>query len=142
MSNIFYTDCRYDNCIFNLLGNVHCLNQMCSVKLCMCKEILQSLSRINHQCAQCTSVCQVRNFVFGEQTISFFLSSKQGIYFLKKKILKKKKQKKNKSNCSCLELSIVPAGIVRENGVPMSIHGKRIVKVAMKVYNAKLANTF
>ena len=44
------------------------------------KKTIQSLGRSDYQCPQCTSVCQVRNIHFEDQTSSFFLSPAQVVY--------------------------------------------------------------
>ena len=78
MCSAFTPDCGYDNSTIILIGDVYCPNTKCSGKLCLHKEIFQSLGRSDYQCPQCASVCQVRNILFEDQTISFFLSFGQG----------------------------------------------------------------
>ena len=53
---------------------------MCSGKLGLHKNTFQPLGRSDYQCPQCTSVCQVLNLLFEEQTNSLFLSIGQGVY--------------------------------------------------------------
>ena len=50
-------------------------------KLCLYKKIFQSLGRSDYQCPQCTSVCQVRNIFFVDQTKSFFVVYSGGFSF-------------------------------------------------------------
>ena len=53
---------------------------MCNGKFCLHKKTFQSLNRRDYQCPQCSSICQVRNVSFEEQTNSFFLMCIQRIY--------------------------------------------------------------
>ena len=80
MCSAFTPDCGYDNSTVILLGEVYCPNSKCSGKLCLHKVTFQSLGRIDYQCPQCESVCQVRNIPFEDQTNFFFLSPSQGAY--------------------------------------------------------------
>ena len=59
---------------------MYCPNTKCSVKLCMHKKSFQSLGRSDYRCPQCASVCQVCKNPFEDQTNSFFLSLRQGVY--------------------------------------------------------------
>ena len=74
------TDCAYDNSAIIIIGNVYCPNTKCLGKVCLHKRTFQSLGRSDYQCPQCTSVCQVRNILFEDQTNSFFLSFGAGVY--------------------------------------------------------------
>ena len=80
MSSAFTPDCGNDNSTINLIGDVLCLNTKCSGRICLHKKTFQYLGRGDYQCPQCGSVCQVRNFLFEDQTNSFFLSLGQGVY--------------------------------------------------------------
>ena len=75
------TDFAYDNSVIIIIGDVYCTNTKCLGKLCLHKKTFQSLGRSDYQCPQCSSVCQVRNILFEEQTNSFFLSLGPGVYF-------------------------------------------------------------
>ena len=59
---------------------MYCPNTKCLGKLCLHKRIFQSLGRSDYQSPQCTSVCQVRNIPFEDQTKSCFLSFGPGVY--------------------------------------------------------------
>ena len=50
------------------------------------KKTFQSLGRSDYQCPQCASVCQVRNIPFEDQTNSFFLSFRQGVYIFEESL--------------------------------------------------------
>ena len=80
MCSEFTLDCRYDNSTNIFIGDVYCPNTNCSGKVCLHKKTLQSLGRSDYQYPQCASVCQVRNNCFEDQTHSFFLSFRQGVY--------------------------------------------------------------
>ena len=80
MCSAFTPDCGYNNSTIILIGDVYCPNTKCSDRLCLHKKIFQSLGRSDYQCSQPGSVCQVRNFLFEDQTNSFFLSLGQGVY--------------------------------------------------------------
>ena len=80
MCSTFTTDCRYDKRTFKFIGNVFCLNTMCSGLLCVHKGTFQYLSRTDYQCTPCTSTCQGRNVAFDEQSTPFFLKCGHGIY--------------------------------------------------------------
>ena len=81
MCSAFTPDCRYDNSIIILIGDVYCPNTKCLGKLCVHKKTFQSLGRSDYQCPQCTSVCQVRIIPFEDQTKCFFMSLGQEVYF-------------------------------------------------------------
>ena len=81
----FTPDCRYDNIIIKLFGNVHCPNEMRFGKLCLNKKIFQPLSRCDHQCSQYTSSPQVRNIPFEEQTNWILLKCDQCFILFEKK---------------------------------------------------------
>ena len=53
----------------------YCARTMCSDTFCAHKNTFQSLARSNHQCPQCSSMCQVHNIPFDGKTSSFFLKS-------------------------------------------------------------------
>ena len=74
------TDCAYDNSAIIIIEDVYCPNTKCLGKLCLHKKTFQSLGRSDYQCAQCPSVCQVRNIPFEDQTNSIFLSFGAGVY--------------------------------------------------------------
>ena len=74
------TDFAYDNSAIIIIGDVYCPNTKCLGKLCLHKKTFQSLGRSDYQCAQCGSLCQVRNIPFEDQTNSFFLSFGAGVY--------------------------------------------------------------
>ena len=59
-----------------------CVVQIESVggKLCLHKKTFQSQGRSDYQYPACASVCQMRNFIFEDQTSSFFLLLGQGVY--------------------------------------------------------------
>ena len=80
MCSALTPDCGYDNSTIVLIGDVYCPNTKCLGKLCLHKKTFISLGRSDYQCPQCTSVCQVRNIRFEDQTISFFLSFGPGVY--------------------------------------------------------------
>ena len=80
MCSAFTPDCGYDNSTIIFIGDLYCPNTKCSVKLCMHKKTFQSLSRSDYQCPQGACVRQMRNFLFEDQTNSFFLSLGQGVY--------------------------------------------------------------
>ena len=80
MCSAFTPDCGYDNSTIFLIGDVYCANTKCLGKLCLHKKTFQSLGRSNYQCPQCTTVCQVRNIPFEDQTNFFFLSFGPGVY--------------------------------------------------------------
>ena len=80
MCSAFTPDCAYDNSAIIVIGDVYCPNTKCLGKLCLHRKTFQSLGRSNHQCPQCESVCQVRKFLFEDQTNSFFLSFGLGVY--------------------------------------------------------------
>ena len=81
MYSAFTPDCGYNNSTIIFLGDVYCPNTKCLAKVCLHKKTFQSLGRSDYQCPQCASVCQVANIPFEEQTISFFLSCGQAVYF-------------------------------------------------------------
>ena len=103
MCSAFTHDCGYDISIIILIGDVYCPNIKCLGKLCLHKNIVQSLGRSDYPCPQCTSVCQVHNFPFEDQTNSFSSSLVKGFSFLKRI--------QNHFKMS-LELCIVPASFV------------------------------
>ena len=72
-------DCGYHKSTINLIGDVYCPNTKCLCKLCRHKKTFQPLGRSDYQCPQCGSVCQVREFLFEDQTNFFFLSLGQGV---------------------------------------------------------------
>ena len=76
----FTPDCGYDNSTIILIGDVHCPNTKCSIRLCRHKKTFQSPGSSDCQCPQCASVSQVRNILFEDQRNSFFLSLCQGVY--------------------------------------------------------------
>ena len=80
MCSGFIRDCGYDDSTIILTEDVSCPNTMCSGRLCLLKKTFQPLGRSDYQCPQCGSVCQVRNIPFEDQTNSFFLSLRQGVY--------------------------------------------------------------
>ena len=80
MCSAFTPDCGYDNSTIILIGDVYFPNTKCLCKVCLHKNTFQSRGRSGYQCAQCASVCRVRNFSFEDQTNSFFLSLGQGVY--------------------------------------------------------------
>ena len=82
MRTSFSPDCGYDNSTIFLIGVVCCPNTKCLGKHCLHKKTFQSLGRSDYQCPQGTSVCQVRNIPFEDQTNSFFLSFGPGVYIL------------------------------------------------------------
>ena len=73
-------DFGYENSTIILIGDLSCPNTKCSGKLCLHEKTFQSLGRNDYQCPQCTSVCQVLNIPFEDQTNTFFLSIGQGVY--------------------------------------------------------------
>ena len=80
MCSAFTPDCGYNNSTIILIGEVYCPNTKCLGKLCLNKKTFLSLGRSDYQCPQCTSVCQVRNISFEDQTNFFFLPLGQGVY--------------------------------------------------------------
>ena len=76
----FTPDFGYDNSTIILIGDVYCPITKCWVRLCLHENTFQSLGRGDSQGPQCASVCQVRNFPFEGQRMSFFLSLGQGAY--------------------------------------------------------------
>ena len=84
MCSAFTPDCGYNNRTIMLIGDVYCPNTKCSGKLCLYKKTFQSLGRSNYQGPHCASVCQVRNFLFHDQTNSFFCRLGKGFTFLKR----------------------------------------------------------
>ena len=74
------TDFAYGNSAIIIIGDVYCPNTKCLGKLCLHKKTFQSLGRSDYQCPQCGSLCQVRNIPFEDQTNSFFLSFRAGVY--------------------------------------------------------------
>ena len=84
MCSAFTTNCGYDNSTIILIRDVYCPNTKCLGKLCLHKKTFQSLGRSDYQCPQCGSVCQVRKIFFADQTNSFFLSLRQGLYIFEK----------------------------------------------------------
>ena len=83
MCSAFTPDCGYDNSTIILIGDVFCPNTKCLGKICLHKKTFQSLGRIDYQCPQCGSVCQVRIITFEHQTI-FFCRLVKGFTFLKR----------------------------------------------------------
>ena len=69
----FTSDSRYDNSIIKVIGKVYCPDTMCSDIFCFHKKTFKSLSRSNYQCPQYSSMYQVRNILFDEQTKSFLV---------------------------------------------------------------------
>ena len=80
MCSAFTPDCGYNNSVISIIGDVYCPDTKYLGKHCLHKKTFQSLGRIDYQCLQCASLCQVRNIPFEEQTNSFFLSLVQGVY--------------------------------------------------------------
>ena len=80
MCSAFTSDWGYDKSTIILIGDVFCPDTKCSGKICLHRETFQSLGRRDYQCSQCVSVCQARNNRFEDQTNSFFLSFRQGVY--------------------------------------------------------------
>ena len=74
MCTAFNTKCGSDNSTNNFIGGVYCPETKCSGKPSSHKKTFQSLGRIDYQGLQCSSVCQVRNIPFEDQTKSFFCS--------------------------------------------------------------------
>ena len=72
--------CGYENSTILLIGDVYCPNTNCAGKHCLHKKIFQSLGESDYQCPQCSSLCHVRNILFDDQIISFFLSLGQGVF--------------------------------------------------------------
>ena len=103
LCSAFTPDCGHDNSTIILIGDVYCPNRKCLGKLCLHKEIFQSLGRSDYQCPQCGSVCQVGNIRFEEQTNSFFCRLVKEFTFLKRV------QNQFKM---LLEMCIVPVSIV------------------------------
>ena len=81
MGSAFTPDCGYDNSTNVLIGDVDCPNTKYLGKLCLHKKTFQSLGRSDYQCPQSSSVCQVRNFQFEDQTSSFFVAQSRGVHF-------------------------------------------------------------
>ena len=73
-------DCGYDNSTIILIGVVYCPNTKCFGKVYLHKKPFQSLGGSDYQCPQRESVCQVRSIPFEDQTNSFFLSLRHGVY--------------------------------------------------------------
>ena len=63
-----------------------CIVQIQSVQVDFAgtRRLFNLLAEANHECAQCGSVCHVRNIPFEDHRNSFFLSLGQGVYFLKR----------------------------------------------------------
>ena len=80
MCSSFTPDCGYDKSPISFIGDVFCPNTKCLGKFCLNKKTFQSLGRSDYQCPECLSVCQVNNFRFEDQTNSFFLSLRLGVY--------------------------------------------------------------
>ena len=80
MCSALTPDCGYDNSTIILIGDVFCPNTKSLGNFCLHKKTFQYLGRSDYQCPQCSSVCQVRNIPFEDQTNSFFLSLGQGVY--------------------------------------------------------------
>ena len=80
MCSAITPNCGSDNSPIILMGHVYCSNTKCLGRLCLHKKSFQSLGRSDYQCPQCSSVCQVCNILFEEQTNSFLLSLGQGVY--------------------------------------------------------------
>ena len=80
MCSAFTPDCGYNNSTIILLGDVFCPNTKCSGRLYPHKKTFQSRATSDYQCSQYGSVCQVRNIPFEDQTNSFFLSLRQGVF--------------------------------------------------------------
>ena len=74
------TDFAYDNNAIIINEDVYCPKTKCLGKLCLHKKTFQYLGRIDYQCPQYGSVCQVRNIPSEDQTNSFFLSFGPGVY--------------------------------------------------------------
>ena len=78
MCSAFEPDFRYDTSKIKLIGNVFCLNTICSDIVRVPKKTFQSLEGRNYKYHQCSCRCQVRNLRFGEQTNSFVSSLVMG----------------------------------------------------------------
>ena len=74
------SDCGYDNGTIILIGDVYYPITKCLGKLRLHKKTFQSLGRNDYQRPQCTSVGQVRNNLFEDQTNYVFLSTGQQVY--------------------------------------------------------------
>ena len=85
-SNSMYSastpDCRYDNSIIKLIGNVYRPNAMCLDILCVHKMTFQSFEGTAYYCPQFSSTFQVRNIPFVGQINSLFFEVWQGFYNL------------------------------------------------------------
>ena len=80
MCSAFTPNCGFDKSTIVLIGDVYSPNTKCLGKLCLHKKTFQSLGGSDYQCPQCSSVCQVRNIPFEDQTNSSFLSLDPWIY--------------------------------------------------------------
>ena len=80
----FSPDCGYVNSTIILLDDVYCPKTKCLGKLCLHKQIFQSLGRSVYQYQQCASLCQMRNIPFEDQTNSFFVSLGQVVHIFEK----------------------------------------------------------
>ena len=84
MCSAFTRDYGYDKSTNILIGDVNCPKIMCSGELRLHKKTFQSLGRRKYQCAQCVSVCPVRNNTFEYQKKFLFLDVwPRGLYFRK-----------------------------------------------------------
>ena len=141
MCSTIYTDCRYDNCFLYRIGSVHCLNQMCSAKLCMRKRLFNLSAEATTNVLNTRPCVKCAIFVLRNKQIRFSWGVNKWFIFFGRIEIQRRNSKKFKSSCWCRKLSIVPAGIVQDNSVSMSIHRQRILEVATKVCNAKRATT-
>ena len=80
MCGAFTADCEYDTNTIILLRDVFCPKTKCSGKLCLYKNTFQSPGGNDFRCPQCASVYQVRNNRFEDQTQSFSLPFRQGVF--------------------------------------------------------------
>ena len=84
MCSAFTQDCGYDDSTIIFIGDVYCPKTNCLGKLCLHKKTFQSLGRSDYQCAQCGSVCQVRNIPLKIKQIPFSFRLVKGFTFLKR----------------------------------------------------------
>ena len=85
MCSAFTLDCGYDSSFINLNREVYRPNTECSGKVCLHNRTFKDIDRREYQCPQCTSVCQVRNIHFDDQTNSLISSFGQGVYIFEDK---------------------------------------------------------
>ena len=84
MFSAFTFDSRYNKSVKKFIGNVYCLNKMCSDIICVHKKIFQSLERNDHHGLQRSCTRQLRNNPFEKQTNSFLLEFGCGIYIFRR----------------------------------------------------------